>query len=263
MSNQNNDKFNLLIKQHELTQKVASDLKNVLEKCEIVLLCDDSSSMNAQISEEGADPFAQKKSTRWFELKKLTAALIEIITAVNTDGLDLYFLNRSTQKNVNSLTGLSNIFSIEPNGDTRITSKLNQIYKEKYTGKQLLIVVITDGEPNDGTSRARSNLFYAIQNITSNGNVHVSFAECTDQEEDMEYLDGWDNKLQNFDNTDDYREELRRVKQKNGQNFKFDYTDYVIKILLATFIKSYFNIDQINGNQTNNNNNYDGCCNVL
>ena len=61
MSNQNNDKFNLLIKQHELTQKVASDLKNVLEKCEIVLLCDDSSSMNAQISEEGADPFAQKK----------------------------------------------------------------------------------------------------------------------------------------------------------------------------------------------------------
>ena len=167
--------------------------------------------------------------------------------------------------------GLSGIFSIDPNGGTDLTKKLNQIYNDKKDllvgNKQLLIIVITDGEPVDGTSNPRNNLYRAITNITNNGNVHVSFAECTDQEEDMKYLDEWDNKIKNFDNTDDYREELRRVKATNGQSFKFDYTDYVIKILLATFIKSYFNIDQGSNNiqrSDNRQNNDDcNCCTIL
>jgi len=53
-------------------------------------------------------------------------------------------------------------------------------------------------------------------------------------------------KIPNFDNTDDYREELQKVKQIQGQDFKFDYNDYVVKILLATFVRWYFNIDQQN-----------------
>jgi len=81
--------------------------------------------------------------------------------------------------------------------------------------------------------------------ITRSGNVHVLFAECTDNAEDMEYIDAWGGCIKNFDNTDDYREELQRVKMVQGMQFKFDYTDYVIKILLATFVRWYFNIDQV------------------
>jgi len=38
---------------------------------------------------------------------------------------------------------------------------------------------------------------------------------------------------------------LARVKAVQGAQFKFDYTDYVIKILLATFVRTYFNVDQV------------------
>src|SRR5581483_596881 len=207
-----------------------------------VLLCDDSSSMSSPILEEGKDPFAIKKSTRWLELKKLAAVLIEIVTAINPSGFDLYFLNREKHCNVNNMTGLQSIFAIPPKGDTQITRTINQIYGDKkdvIVDRQLLIIVITDGEPNDGTKYARSNLFNTLKNLTDKGNIHISFAECTDQEEDMEYLDQWDNKLKNF-----------------------DYTDYVIKILLATFIKSYFNLDQNCANRYNNNKN-DYCCIII
>jgi hypothetical protein len=88
-------------------------------------------------------------------------------------------------------------------------------------------------------------LYNTLVDITRSGNVHVSFAECTDNAEDMEYLDAWDGCIKNFDNTDDYREELQRVKMVQGMQFKFDYTDYVIKILLATFVRWYFNLDQV------------------
>lgn len=247
-------RFEQFAKQHELSAKVSNDLQRVLSTCEIVLLCDDSGSMSSQICEPGYQSPNAKKITRWFELKKLAAALIEISTCVNPNGLDLYFLNRDKQLGINSMAGLSPIFANEPKGSTGITAKLIQIYNDKkallVNGKQLLIIVISDGEPTDSTGNPRKNLFNAISKLTQTGNVHISFAECTDREEDMAYLDSWDNQIKNFDNTDDYREELKRVKLANGQSFKFDYTDYVIKIMLATFIKSYFNLDQSSTNRS-------------
>lgn len=59
----------------------------------------------------------------------------------------------------------------------------------------------------------------------------------------MKYLNKWNDRIKNLNNTGDYRKELQKVKSIQGPNFKFDYTDYVIKILLATFIR-HFNLDQ-------------------
>lgn len=77
----------------------------------------------------------------------------------------------------------------------------------------------------------------------------------------MDYLDDWDGQIKNFDNTDDYRDELKKVRQVNGNNFKYDYYDYVIKILLATFDRWYFNVDRVNRNR--NYTNDDNCCCIL
>lgn len=257
---QTETRFQQLVKQHELSKTVADQLQQVLTTCEIVLLCDDSSSMSTPIAEEGKDAFAPKTSTRWLELKKLAAAIIDISTAVNPNGLDLYFLNRPKHTGINNLAGLQSIFSSPPEGNTNISRQLNQIWADKKNilgNRQLLIVAITDGEPSEG----RSALFSTLQNLTNKGNVHVSFAECTDQEEDMEYLDAWDGQLRNFDNNDFYAAEKARVKAVNGPGFKFTYEDYMIKILLATFIKSYFNLDQGGriGFRPGNNN----CCLLL
>ena len=235
-------RFEQLVKQKELNPGTAEQLRNILSTCEIVLLCDDSDSMAQPIAEEGTDPFSPKRSTRWLELKKLAATIIEFVTAINPNGLDIYFLNREKRCRINTMAGLQAIFSAPPKGDTPLIKTLLKIHNEKRIAGQLLIIVVTDGEPTDGT---RDDLYNALQSITSNGQVHVSFAECTDMAEDMEYLDAWDGCIRNFDNTDDYREELQRVKMVQGIQFKFDYTDYVIKILLATFVRWYFNLDQV------------------
>jgi len=233
----------LLLKQNEINPKVAEQLWNVLSTCKVVVLCDDSDSMAQAIAEEGTDPFAVKRSTRWLELKKLVAVIINFATSISSDGIDIYFLNRPKVTGVTSLTGLQTVFSVPPTGGTPLCASLQRIYQDHTdfpADKKLLIVVITDGEPTDGT---RTDLFNVLARKASN--IHVSFSECTDQAEDMEYLDQWDGLIPNFDNTDDYREELARVKAVQGMQFKFDYTDYVIKILLATFVRTYFNVDQV------------------
>ena len=251
-------KFDRLVKLHELKPPIPQQLRDVLTKCKVVLLCDDSHSMNLFVTEEGANAFTPKKTTRWTELMKLASVVIEFVTAVNDNGLDIHFLNRKSVYNVVDMTGLQQVFSKGPSGSTPLIGSLQRIHNEyKYNlgEKQLLIVVVTDGEPTDGN---RDNLYWTLSNITAGGNVHISFAECTDNEEDMEYLDAWDGRIRNFDNTDDYREELRRVKQTKGQSFKFTYEDYVIKILLATFIPYYYNLDQ--GARLSGISNPDDCC---
>lgn len=258
-------KFNLLVKQNELSPEIATQLHQVLSSCEVVLLCDDSGSMKTAIIEGNTG----KQTTRWLELKKLAAVIIEFVTAINPNGLDIYFFNRPTLHNVVDLAGLQNTFTDLPNGPTPLITTIRKIYQDKANlpdERQLLIVVITDGEPTDGY---HDDLFNVLYN--KKPNVHVSFAECTDREEEMEYLDRWDGRIRNFDNTEDYREELARIKAIQGPNFKFDYTDYVIKILLATFVRWYFNLDQNRVKQTANyagQSSYDrqkgcSCCTIL
>ena len=250
-STSENSRFDQLVRQHELNPTVANQLKTVLTSCVVVLLCDDSDSMNRPIAEEGTDPFAPKRSTRWLELKKLASNLIEVTTAVSQTGLDIHFLNRPTLRNVSSTVGLQGAFSVAPNGGTPLIGKIRSIFQEYSNvpkNQNLLLIVLTDGEPSDGS---RNDLFNVLNN--KNANIHLSFAELTDMEDDMEYLDQWDGVIKNFDNTDDYREELQRVKMTQGAQFKFDYMDYVVKILLATFVRWYFNIDQVRVNSQPNN----------
>jgi len=234
-------RFTQLVKQHELKPETARQLYEILNKCEIVMLCDDSGSMQSTIVE----PISQKSTSRWMELKRLAAVVIEYVTAVNPDGLDLYFLNRGVVKGVKSTAGLQDVFAELPTGGTPINGALRRIYSDKSVlgpGRQwLLVVVVTDGVPSDGNHEALAATLRAKPSHT-----HVSFAECTDRPEDMEWLDELDRNITNFDNTDDYREELDKVRRLRGAQFKFDFNDYVIKVLLATFIKFYFNLDQQN-----------------
>lgn len=242
-------RYDQLVRQNELTKTVAEKLFKILSDCEIVLLCDDSGSMQNTIVE----PATNKKTTRWLELKKLASVIIEFVTAINPNGLDIYFLNRPKLSNVTSTLTLQTVFSDLPDGNTPLIGTIKEIYADKRyipANRQLLIVIVTDGCPTDGSLR---ELFRTL--ISKRSNVHISLAECTSEASVMEYLDEWDNQIPNFDNTDDYREELQRVRAAKGQDFKFDYTDYVIKILLATFDRKYFNLDQQNA--------CENCCNII
>jgi hypothetical protein len=235
-------RFAQLVKRRELNPRVAAQLREVLSTCDISLLCDDSDSMAQAIAEEGTDHFAAKLSSRWLELKRLAAVLIEIVTAMNPAGIDIHFLNRPSAFGVTTTAGLASVFATPPAGATPLVSRLCQLTGEAKGAARnasRLLIVITDGEPTDGS---RDDLRQALEDKPAN--VHLSFAECTDQADDCEYLDAYTGLIRNFDNTDDYREEQARVKAMQGTQFKFDFGDYVIKILLATFVRWYFNLDR-------------------
>ena len=154
-------KFELLVKQNELTPEVASQLFHVLSNCEICLLCDDSGSMGNTILEPGSN----KQTTRWMELKKLASVVIEFVTAINPNGLDIYFFNRPILRNVVDMSGLQQTFSIPPNGGTPLIGTLKKIYREKANlpdERQLLVVVVTDGESSDGNLKMISSTLLLI-----------------------------------------------------------------------------------------------------
>ena len=260
-------RYQALVEQFELKAETAKNLYHVLLTCDIALLCDDSTSMQNRIVEPGMDPFQANQlnqKTRWTELKVLAASIINIVTSINPNGLDIYFLNRPYLLNQTDTTGLQQVFSSPPNGNTPLKAALTQIYNRKIKtladDKTLLIVTITDGQPSDCSP---TQLYNIISGMTAGGRCHVSIADCTDDEEATAYLDNWNRRIKNFDNTDDYREEAIKVKRINGRNFKFDYNDYVIKILLATFIRWYFNRRSRIANNNYDGSNGNGCCNIL
>lgn len=170
-------RFEQLVKQNELNPTIAEQLRSNLSNCTVVLLCDDSSSMSKAIAEEGTDPFAIKKSTRLLELKKLAQNIIEIVTAINRNGLDIYFLNKQTVRNVDTISGLQGIFRVPPNDETPLITAISNIlfdYNNIPNNRLLLLIVITDGEPINGSRNDLLNLL-----LSKASNVHVSFAECT------------------------------------------------------------------------------------
>ena len=60
---------------------------------------------------------------------------------------------------------------------------------------RVLLLFITDGEPSDGNY---DQLFYALSSIPQN--MYISFVECNDNEEEMNYLSSWDTRLPRFHN---------------------------------------------------------------
>ncbi len=108
--------------------QVANDLLSVIPRTRVVLLCDDSTSMRAPISEESTDPFAPKLSTRWLELKQLAAILIDFLVALRPEqGIDILFLNRPGQVRVTSRDTLGALFGPPPNGSTPLIGRLQQV----------------------------------------------------------------------------------------------------------------------------------------
>jgi len=220
----------------EVPPKIQGDLCSVVSEFKIIALLDDSGSMNTVITPpQGVQFTGGQQSTRWQELKGDTAALVQLVTALNPQGIDIFFLNRPGQMGVTNLTQLESHFAAMPSGGTPMVGAIRNIFQTyaSYRGK-LLLVVITDGEPSDGSY---NDLFNALMGKPQN--FYVSFVECNDNEEEMDFLTGWDTRIPNFHNQEDYPEELRLVRVVNGPNYKFTRVNYTQMIVLSPVFRQY------------------------
>jgi hypothetical protein len=205
-----------------------------LQNFDIVFLIDDSGSMRSRV--DGC-------RTRWDELKDTVQAVVQLATALDDDGIDLYFLNREGMRNVSEPQIVAQLFAQEPSGFTPLTDAFRRVLLEKLPNrneKRLLVVIATDGEPNtdpplDNVARFRAAL--AQRDLQK---VFVQILACTDDEDSIGYLKAIDREIPNVDCCDDFNTERKEV-QKLYPGRAFTRGDYVSKALLGPISKEWDN----------------------
>ena len=150
-------KVDAKLKEFDIHQNFYQDL-NSLNSFDIVLVLDDSGSMNAS---------AGGGKTRWQELKEITKMVVEIATGLDDDGLDAIFLNRGTKSGIKSFKDLKDAFEKDPGGLTPLTAATKAAFS-RQKGKPLLVIIATDGVPNNLKGVYFSLIFSTSNTFNSN-----------------------------------------------------------------------------------------------
>ncbi|KAJ3025333.1 UNVERIFIED_CONTAM: hypothetical protein HDU68_007243 [Siphonaria sp. JEL0065] len=223
--------FRSIVARHEISNFMALKMRK-LEQYEIIVIADDSWSM-------------QEKTnigiSRWEELKETVTIVTEIGSVLDEDGVDIYFLNRPPVRNIKgSVDQMNSAFAPPPRGLTPIARVLRQVLREKglplnENSKKLLILIATDGNPTtDQGSLDKAGLYNVLMTERGNPyNVPVVFLACTDDEEQIGYLNEWDKVIPCLDVVDDYFSERREILAVQGNGFAFSRGDWVCKMLLG------------------------------
>lgn len=237
-------KIHNLINQYEI-DNLFSEKLDILSNYEIVLLIDDSGSMNTPLSNS-------KHATRWDELKEVVNIVIKIATIFDDDGIDIHFLNRQNTNNIKSLDQVNYILNDNPYGLTPLNDKLNNIltlYSNSL--KPVLIIIATDGIPTNNNGYADIKSFTNTLKFKNHSHFYVSFLACSDQDDDVGYLNKLDNKIPNIDTLDDYASELKEVKKAQGKNFNYTFGDHVVRLLLGPLCPELDKLDEKSINNCN------------
>jgi len=237
---------------YELAGGAVAKLRG-LEKYDIIVMADDSSSMmNPAHDIPKNDPFAKAK-TRWEELCERITNIIEIATCLDADGIDLYFLNREPAFNVTDPEYAKSLFVIPPNGYTPLSKTYQRILNEKVRGgeRPCLIILATDGEPNrqlqNGTWVKDMKGFRSL--LTNRDGINpercpTTIMACTDSEHEIGWLNQLDDTVPSVDVIDDYQAEREEVLARQGRNFHFTQGDYIVKTLIGPIDKIYDELDE-------------------
>jgi len=228
-------KFQYLVNRYEINREFATRLR-ALEGYEIVFIVDDSGSMNTPLGDISG-PF-DRNPTRWDELRQTVSIVVDLASVFDPDGVDIFFLNRQSMRNVKSAEELIPVFAVPPAGPTPIVSVLRQVLQEKQLEiqeRKLLILIATDGVPTDNNGHQDTKtLEHALRHERHPiSRIPVTIIACTDDDECIGYLNDWDKKIPNLDVADDYRSEREEIHKVQGKAFPFSFGDYVVKVLMV------------------------------
>ena len=212
-----------------------------LNEYHIIFVCDDSGSMNSR-----AQSNSSAVKTRWQELKEVMGEVFDISLIFDPVGMDVYFLNRQSWLNVRSRDAIDGMFLEPPSGGTPLITKLreiNHIYAANQSTTRKLVIIATDGEPSD--DRAPYTEFKGLLGRMIGNNMRIGFIACTDNKNQVEYLNEIDRLYTEIDVSDDYWTERRQIQRVQGQRFPFTYGDYVVKALAGSIDSRLDNLDEV------------------
>lgn len=226
---------------HELSGGAVCKLR-MLEEYDIVIIADDSGSMSQKAhAVPKNDPFALVP-TRWEELCRRVMDIVEFATALDKDGIDIYFLKRGVVRNITSPDDAKKLFETPPGGGTPLLSTYSQVLSDKLTNSReskTLILIATDGEPDRKDAFIR-----CLERRDSPHRCPTSIMACTDNEEEIEWLNQLDKRAPFIDVLDDYKSEKAEVMAAQNELIRFTKGDYIVKHLLGAIDPVYGNLDK-------------------
>lgn len=251
-------KINNLLSKYDINPML-SEKMSILEEYEIVLLLDDSGSMNTPLNDHTSH------ATRWDELKHVIKIIIDISTTYDDDGIDLYFLNRGYRKNIRSYTEIGDLILNPPCGRTPLNQRVIEILRN-YSSclKPLLLVIATDGVPTDSYGNINVQEFKITLLNKNHSKVYVSFLACSDNDNDIDYLNDLDKTVPNIDTLDDYISEKKEVIAAQGNDFKYSFEDHIVRLLLGPICQELDKLDENKMKKSKSTIKNNGCiCKIL
>jgi len=230
------EKVNNLIEKYEINPLFSEKLQ-ILDDFKIVLLCDDSGSMNT--------PITGSNITRWDELKNVIEIVFEISSIFDKDGIDMYFLNRSGRCNIKDPEIINNLLKGVPYGRTPLKTKCEQIFERyKSINKKILLIIATDGVPTNDYGNDDSKEFEKCLRNRDYKKTYISFLACSDNDSEISYLNRLDKYVPNIDTLDDYISELKEVQKVQGVNFSYSLGTHITRLLLGPICPEFDNLDE-------------------
>ncbi|CAF1197230.1 unnamed protein product [Rotaria sordida] len=238
--NFHNNRLRAIAEKYEINDALLQRL-NILQQFDIVVLCDDSSSMKT--------PVDGTTGTRWDELRAIVQIIIDIGTIFDSNGVDVHFLNRSPMLNVTDPRQVVESFSQHPQGLTPLTPALRRIFqsgaRQSSNNKRSLVFVATDGAPTDNHGNVDiQSLENLMRHERQSNTMYVTFLACTDDRACVNYLCQWDRTMINVDVIDDYKSEREEVRRTKGFNYPFSFGDYVVKALIGAVDRQMDALDE-------------------
>ncbi|KAJ9461217.1 hypothetical protein DIPPA_35203 [Diplonema papillatum] len=219
------EKLEALLNEYQITIADANDLFKLVE-FDVVVICDDSGSMTLPSGTLG---------TRWDELRDTVTQLVNIGACLDDNGIDLYFLNQDPLLSISSSSDsrFIQVFSKSPRGSTPLVKTMQRVIADcSKKDKPVLLVVATDGEPNEGPEAFKECVKDTLNKKNTSQTFKIQVLVCTPDEAEVEWLNKLDCKLSGFDVTDDYTSERKEVK-KTKRYPEFKKSDYIVKALLG------------------------------
>jgi len=227
--------FNDVCNKYQISERpYRADLKK-LDKYDIVFVLDDSGSMLNKITVDG------KIMTRWELGQYYLNIIAELAITLDQDGIDIIPLNRDPMYNVTDLQSINSLFEVPPTkwNSTPLCKAVKKAYKRREKGKPMLLIILTDGQPNKGIKKFKKLLVKRPHK-----KIPIGIIACSDRSKDIGYLNEIDEKVKKVDVLEDYTKERKQVLGVQGSTFSYSFGEHVARALLGPVFQKYDDLDE-------------------
>jgi hypothetical protein len=244
----------------EIQDSLGNRIRRLLAGQKKVLVLDNSSSMCRTIKHSSI--VQQPVVTRNDELLVFVGMALPFLVAESPEGVDVWLLNHvgGQQHGHPGPVVIKNVQTVEqvrqhlqqPYGRTPLVQCLQSVfttYASSIGEEGLHVLVATDGEPDEANGMPGRNAVYELLKSGSllrrnPARCIVNFLVCTDDGNDVEYLNQIDQLCPFVDVTDDYASERAQVAKKRTFPRPLSVADWVLKALIGAADPSLDRVDE-------------------